>query len=458
MAEIVSGEKARRNVILTAIVAGLAGLLFGYDAGIIASALLFVKPEFMLGSFATGLVVSMVPIGAAVGALSAGSISDRFGRRLPMLIAGGLFVAGSLISAAAGDTAVLVIGRLVIGLAIGFASGTAPVYVSEIAPPELRGRLVSLFQLSVTVGILTAYLVGLAFESIDGWRWMLGLGAVPGLLLGVGIARLPKSPRWLVMAGGSFEARAVLTRIRANGEEAIDRELADITTAVESEGVGSWRDLRTPVVRAAMWVGAGVMLLSAATGINMVIYYAPTIVQGAGISSSAGAIVAAVGVGLVNLVMTVVAIRYIDRVGRRPLLLIGLSVMTISLAALAVAFLGSNGNTFTSALAVISLVVYVGAYAIGLGPMMWLLNAEVYPLHVRGKAAGLGTSLNWVANFAVALTFPILVSGIGESGTFWIYAAISAFAILFVWRVVPETRGRTLEDVQGIFRGRVDAG
>ncbi len=454
MAEGVSPERARRNVILTAVVAGLAGLLFGYDAGIIASALLFVKPDFMLSSFATGLVVATVPIGAAIGAVSAGPVSDRVGRRGPILVAAALFVVGSVISAAAAGTPTLVLGRLVIGLAIGFASASAPVYVSEIAPPALRGRLVSLFQLSVTVGILVAYGVGLAFEPIDGWRWMLGLGVVPAILLAIGVTRLPRSPRWLVMAGQEHRARVVLRKLRATTEEGIDRELDEIKLEVAEETAGGWRELRAPAVRAAMLVGIGVMTLSAVTGINMVIYYAPTIVQATGVSSTAGAIGAAVGVGLINVIMTVVALRYIDRVGRRPLLLVGLTVMTIALAALAISFLGANSNTFTSVLAVTSLMVYVGAYAIGLGPMMWLLNAEVYPIHVRGKAAGLGTSVNWVANFAVAMTFPLLVSGIGESGTFWIYAAISAFAVLFVFRVVPETRGRSLGEVQEIFRDR----
>jgi MFS transporter, SP family, galactose:H+ symporter len=447
-------SRAGRNVVLTAAIAGLGGLLFGYDTGVIAGALLFIKPAFHLGSFESGLVVSAVPIGAIAGAAVAGRLSDLRGRRQMIVLAAIVFAVGALASAAASGAGVLVVARLVVGVAIGLASAVAPVYISEVAPPDVRGRLVTLFQLSVTVGILTAYLVSLAFDPIDGWRWMLGLGAVPALVLGLGMLRMPQSPRWLVMVGQDYKARAILSRIREDDPEAIDRELEEIEHSV-AEQPGGWHDLLDPVVRAALVVGVGLAILQQVSGINTVIYYAPTIIQFTGVNSSSSAILAAVGVGVVNVGMTVVAIRLLDRAGRRPLLLGGTAVMSLALATLGASFLGGAGSTADSVIAVLSLMLYVGAFAISLGPIFWLLNAEIYPLAVRSKAAAVGTMANWTFNGIVSLTFLLLIDSVGQSGTFFIYAAISAFTFLFCWRLVPETKGMHLEDIQAIFQERV---
>src|SRR5690348_2439445 len=249
-----SARRARRNVVLTAAIAGLGGLLFGYDTGIIASALLFIKGDFDLGSFAQGLVVAAVPIGAVGGAAIAGPAADNHGRRLMILISAVVFTIGALASAAAPGLGVLVVARVVIGVAIGIASAAAPVYISEVAPPESRGRLVSFFQLAVTIGILVAYLVGLAFNGIEGWRWMLGLGCVPALALAFGMIRMPQSPRWLVMSGDDFAARATLAKIRVDDPDTIDRELEEIKESID-ERPGAWSELLDPVVKAALVVG-----------------------------------------------------------------------------------------------------------------------------------------------------------------------------------------------------------
>src|SRR5215469_7508510 len=317
-----SRRRARRNVVLTAAIAGLGGLLFGYDTGVIAGALLFIKHDFDLGSFEQGLVVAAVPIGAVVGAAFAGPAADRYGRRVMIILAAAVFIGGALVSAAAPGTEVLVIARVVIGVAIGLASAAAPVYISEVAPPESRGRLVSFFQLAVTVGILVAYLVGLAFDGIEGWRWMLGLGCVPALALAFGMVRMPQSPRWLVMTGDDFAARATLAKIRVDDPDTIDREIEEIKESID-EKPGSWRDLLEPVVKAALVVGIGLAILQQVTGINTVIYYAPTIVEFTGIESSAGSILAAVGVGVINVAATLVALRVLDIQGRRKLLMVG---------------------------------------------------------------------------------------------------------------------------------------
>ncbi|HEY5053638.1 MAG TPA: sugar porter family MFS transporter [Solirubrobacterales bacterium] len=451
-----SRRRARRNVVLTAAIAGLGGLLFGYDTGIIAGALLFIKTDFHLDSFQQGLVVAAVPIGAVVGAGIAGPAADRYGRRLMILLAAGVFIVGALASATAPGSEVLVIARIVIGVAIGLASAAAPVYISEVAPAESRGRLVSFFQLAVTIGILVAYLVGLAFNASEGWRWMLGLGCVPALALGFGMLRMPQSPRWLVMSGDDFAARATLAKIRVDDPDTIDLELEEIKESLD-EKPGAWSELRQPLVKAALVVGVGLAILQQVTGINTVIYYAPTIVEFTGVNSSAGSILAAVGVGIINVGMTVLALRLLDRAGRRTLLMIGVSGMVISLFALGAAFIGGGGSTLASVVAIVSLMAYVASFAISLGPIFWLLNAEIYPLSVRSKAAGVGTMANWTFNFIVSLTFLLLIEAAGRTGAFWIYGGIGLFTLFFCWKFVPETKGKRLEDIQQYFQERADS-
>src|SRR6201986_2015697 len=294
-----SARRARRNVVLTAAIAGLGGLLFGYDTGVIASALLFIKVDFSLGSFAQGLVVAAVPIGAVGGAAIAGPAADTYGRRPMILLSAVVFIVGALASAASQGLGVLVVARVVIGIAIGLASAASPVYISEVAPPDSRGRLVSFFQLAVTIGILVAYLVGLAFNGIEGWRWMLGLGCVPALGLAFGMLRMPQSPRWLGVQGAGFQARATLAKIRVDDPDTIDREIEEIKESID-EKPGAWSELLQPAVKAALVVGVGLAILQQVTGINTVIYYAPTIVEFTGVNSSAGSILAAVGGGGIN--------------------------------------------------------------------------------------------------------------------------------------------------------------
>jgi sugar porter (SP) family MFS transporter len=446
-------KRAHRNVVATAAIAGLGGLLFGYDTGIIASALLFVKKDFDLGSFEQGMVVSAVPVGAIFGAAIAGQAADKLGRRRTIVGAAVVFIIGALASAAAPGLAVLVIARVLLGIAVGLASANAPVYITEVAPPEERGRLVSYFQLAVTVGILVAYLVGLAFSGIDGWRWMLGLGAVPALALGIGMLQMPQSPRWLVMVGQDYAARKVLEKIRRDDEEAITQELEEIKGSLEAKP-GSWSDLLQPAVRAALLIGVGLAVLQQVTGINTVIYYAPTIIQFTGINGDAAAIVASLGVGVVNILATLVALRLIDRAGRRPLLMVGVTGMAIALFVLGAAFLGNAGTTVISAIAIISLMAYVAAFAISLGPVFWLMNSEIYPLNVRSKAAGVGTMANWTSNFIISLTFLPLINLLGRTGAFWAYAVVGVLTLWFCWKLVPETKDKELEQIEAIFKER----
>ena len=452
-----SAAHAYRNVIVTAATAGLAGLLFGYDTGVIAGALLQITPDFGLGSFASGLVVGAVPIGAVLGAWIASSNSDKYGRRRLILAAGIIFVIGAIVSALSPDTFILVVSRVVIGVAIGVASAVAPVYISEIAPPDIRGRLVTFFQLAVTVGILVAYLVGLAFANTEeGWRWMLGLGAIPALALVIGIVRLPASPRWLLMVGREDDARAALQRVRTEGPEAIELEIQEIQTSM-NVSEGSWKDLLAPAVKAALVVGIGLAILQQITGINTVIYYAPTIIQSTGIDSDFSSILASLGVGIINVVMTVVALRLLDSRGRREMLFIGVSGISLSLFLLGLAFLVGADKTYATVMAIGSLMLFVSSFAISLGPIFWLLNAEIYPLSVRSKAASSGTMTNWFFNFLVSLTFLPLIDLLSQTGAFWFYGAIGLVTLWFCWKFVPETKGRSLEQINDIFTNRAKA-
>jgi SP family galactose:H+ symporter-like MFS transporter len=439
-------------VFAAAAFAALGGLLFGYDTGVISGALIFIRTQFGLSTFQQELVVSVVLVGAAVGALSGGGLADIFGRRLMLLVTAAIFVAGALVCAAAPSLVVLVIGRLIVGLGIGFATSTVPIYISEVSPPQARGWQVSLFQLAITIGILAAYLVDYVFSSSMAWRWMLGLAVVPGAILGIGMIRMPESPRWLAEHGQTDLARRVLSRIRAGKN--IESEWREIQeTLAEGEERGRFSDLFGPSIRTALVIGIGLAIFQQVTGINTVIYYAPVIVQSAGIASASGAILATAGIGLVNVLMTIVAMWLIDHVGRRPLLLIGIAGMILSLGVLGFVFRMPTGGALAW-LAVITLMVYVASFAISLGPIFWLLIAEIYPLRVRGIAEGTAAGVNWAFNFLVSLTFLTLVELLGPSPTFWVYALLAIASWLFSYYLVPETKGRTLEEIEHSFRRR----
>ena len=322
-----------RFVYAAAFIAALGGLLFGYDTGVISGAVLFITKQFSLSVFPQELVVAVVLIGAAAGALVGGRLSDRLGRRRALLLTSIIFIVGALLCAVASSLRVLICGRVIVGIGIGLSSTTVPVYISEISPAKTRGWLVSLFQLAITVGILGAYLVDYLFAESQSWRWMLGLAVVPGGILGLGMLFLPETPRWLAENGFTEAARKVLKHIR--GRQDVDEEFNEIQkTLSQAHERGRWSDLFLPEVRPVLVIGLGLAVFQQVTGINTVIYYAPTIIQTAGIPSASGAILATAGIGLVNVFMTIVSMWLIDRVGRRPLLLTGIIGMILSLAVL----------------------------------------------------------------------------------------------------------------------------
>ena len=440
-----------RFVTVVSWISALAGLLFGYDTGVISGAILFVKTDFSLSDFQEEVVVSAVLVGAVIGAIFGGKLADRFGRRSVLIQVAILFIIGAIGTALAPTTTWLAIGRVVVGIAIGVASFTAPLYISEVSPPQVRGKLVSLNQLMITIGIVVSYLADYGLSGARAWRWMFGVAAIPALILLVGLIFVPESPRWLITRGLTERAREILKRIRQSSS--VDAEILEIEQSLGKQE-GGLREILSAAVRPALVVGIGLAIFQQFTGINTVIYYAPTIFQFAGFPSASVAILATAGVGVVNVALTIVALRLLDRAGRRPLLLYGLIGMILSLAILGFAFLSPSLSSAIAWIAVISLAVYVACFAIGLGPVFWLMIAEIYPLRVRGQAMAVATVANWGANLLVALTFLSLLHSLGRSWTFWLYGIIGVLAWVFVYKLVPETKGRTLEQLEEYWRTR----
>jgi sugar porter (SP) family MFS transporter len=449
-----SGKKASPRdlfVYLAAALSALGGMLFGYDTGVISGAILFIKKEFALGSFIEEIVVSVVLVGAVIGAMAAGRAADRLGRRRIIIVTAFLFVLAALATAVAPTVGLLIAGRILAGIAIGAASFIAPLYISEISPVKIRGKLVSFNQLAITGGIVVSYLVGYALSSAGDWRLMFGLAAIPAAGLGIGLLPMPDSPRWLFGQGRTEKATEVLRHIRGHAD--VSDEVKEMRLSIEKQS-GSWAQVFSPHLRPALIVGIGLAVFQQFTGINTVIYYAPTIFQFAGFQSASAAILATVGVGVVNMLLTVVALMLLDRVGRRPLLLTGLIGMTAGLAVLGIVFLFGGTAAIVGGVSVAALMLYVGSFAVGLGPVFWLMIAEIYPLKVRGLAMSAATVVNWGANLLVAVTFLTLIRALGKTGTFWLYAVISLGSWFFVYFLVPETKGRSLEYIESHWRAR----
>src|SRR5580704_15211298 len=438
-------------VYIAAAFAALGGLLFGYDTGVISGAELFIKNDFTLSTFALEVIVSGVLAGAATGALAGGRLADLFGRRKLLIVTAIIFAVGAVLCALAMSATTLIVGRIIVGLGIGLSSGTVPVYISEVSPAEARGWQVSLFQLAITVGILLAYVVDYAFAKSEGWRWMFGLAVIPAAIFALGMLYLPESPRWLARSGNRESARTVLMRIRGTAD--VNAEMQEVEgtldKATESARIS---DLFAPSLRPALIVGIGLAIFQQVTGINTVIYYAPIILQTAGISSASGAILATAGIGVVNVLMTIVSMRLIDKVGRRPLLLTGIAGMVITLGVLGLAFHMAGRTGALAWLAVVSMMVYVASFAISLGPIFWLLISEIYPLKIRSSAEGLAAAFNWGSNLLVSLTFLTLLQMMGPTRTFWLYGAFAVAAWVFSYYQVPETKGRTLEEIEEFWR------
>jgi sugar porter (SP) family MFS transporter len=437
------GLKLRIGV--AASITAVGGLLFGYDTGVVSGALLYVKKSFGLSSFQQELVTSLLLVGCMIGALTAGRIADKVGRKLTVLGTAIVFIIGVLLAAFTPTYGVLLVARVVIGLAVGTSSMIVPLYIGEVVPPRSRGALVSLNQLAITIGILTSYLIAYGLASSGNWRLMFGLAAIPAAVLFVGMLFQRESPHWLVAQGREEEARATLRLVRGPQDD-IDAEVAEVKeVSRRSSGIA---EVFASPVRRVLLIGVMLAVFQQITGVNTIIYYAPTLLQGAGFGNSA-AILAEVGVGGVNVLLTIAAVLLLDRVGRRPLLLTGTVGMFIGLVVVALTFIHGQQLSGTPALvAVAGLMLYQASFAIGLGPVFWLLIAEIYPLKVRGAAMSVATIANWAANFVVTISFLTLLSAIGGTGVFFLYAFLTLVALFYFNKMVPETKGRSLQEIE----------
>ena len=432
-------------------IAALGGLLFGYDTGVISGAILFVKTDFALSPTMEELVVGAVLVGAVLGATAGGALTGRFGRRWLIILAGVVFTLSAIGTAFAPTVGWLIGARVASGIGIGIASFISPMYIAEIVPAKVRGSLVAVNMLAITTGIVVAYLVDYAFSASHGWRTMFGLAALPAVGLIIGMWWLPDSPRWLISKSRVDEARSILKRALTTSD--VDSEIKDIQQSMAEQGVGGLAGLLQPALRRPMLVGLGLATFQQITGINTVIYYAPTIFKFAGINAAGPAILAGAGLTAIMWCSHVLAIFLLDRVGRRPLLLTGVGGQIVGLAILGAAFAFPQLAGIKSEVAIGGLVIYVACFAFGLGPIFWLLISEIYPLKNRGVAMSTVTVTNWAMNLLVAVTFLTLISWLGQAGTFWLYGVVAIVAWIFFYRFVPETKGKSLEQIEAHWRG-----
>ena len=448
MEKVPFGFGKRGYALMIAIAAALGGLLFGYDTSVISGAILFVRQQFRLTSVETEVAVSIVLAGAAIGAAFAGSFGDRYGRRPVLIVDAVLFGVFAVLTGMANGLAMFLAARFVVGVAVGVASMLTPLYIAELAPPKVRGALVTLNQLAIVTGIVVAYYVDYLFSGSSNWRAMFISAVIPSLILLVALIFLPESPRWLVIHEHIDAAFRILDRVEST--EDASRHLEELKEVTETDKL-RFRDLFGGRFRKPLVIGVGLAIFQQITGVNAIIYYTPTILQMAGFKSAQSAILATVLVGGVNLVLTIAALLLLDRVGRRPLLLFGIGGMLVSLAFLGHLF----GAPHVSRVAILSdVLVYLACFAIGLGPVFWLLISEIYPTTIRGQAMSVASVTIWIFDLLVSVTFLSLIGTVGAKFSFWIYAAACVAAFVFAFRLVPETKGRTLEEIEASWGGQ----
>ena len=434
------------RALVTCGLASLAGLMFGLDIGVIAGALGFIGKAFGAGTRTQEWIVSIMMVGAALGAAAAGTLSYRLGRRMSLLAGALLFVAGALLCAFAGGVPTLMIGRVVLGLAIGIVAFTSPLYISEVAPSHWRGAMVSLYQLMVTIGILLAFVSDSLLTPSGNWRLMLGIIAVPGLAFLLAVLFLPESPRWFLLHGRDEQARTVLRALRGDPAE-VEREIAGVRTELTVRQSGTAMFRGNADFRRSVYLGVGLQVVQQLTGINVIMYYAPRIFGLAGFGAGAANWATAV-VGLCNVLATLLAIGFADRWGRKPMLAAGFVTMAAGMAAVGILLgLGVHG-ALSRYLLVAMVLVFIIGFAAAPGPLIWTLCSEIQPLQGRDFGVAVSTFTNWAANWLVGNTFLTLLAVLGQADTFWLFAALNAGFILFVVVLVPETRGVSLESIE----------
>ena len=441
-------------MIVVASVAAVGGFLYGYDTGIISGALLSISTEFRLDARMQEIVAAAILVGATVGGLGCGWFSDRFGRRMAIITVAGIFTVGALAASLAPNAVALVAARVVLGLAVGGASQAVPTYIAELAPAARRGNLVTLFNVAIGSGIVTASLVGFGLHDAWSWRWMIAVAAVPAAALALAMTWLPETPRWLMSQDKPDEARAALSRVRTDGADLDDDEIEqirEVNRKTETSSTRGWRGLVEPWVRPAAVVGLGVAAFTQLSGVEMMIYYAPTMLKGVGFGER-GALLTNVGLAVIYLAMTAVGLAIVDRIGRRRLSLIMIPGATLALVVLGALFVLKMTGGGQAPFVVGCLLVYMLFNAGGLQVIGWLTGAEVYPLSVRAAGTSAQAGMVWGADLLVTATALSLIDAIGAGGAMWVYAALNVAAFVFIWRLLPDLTGQSLEAVERSLR------
>jgi MFS transporter, SP family, galactose:H+ symporter len=441
-----TGPHPKATAVFTCVLGGLAGLMFGLDIGVISGAQQFIQHDFRISDTTLEHIVSWMMLGAAVGAIGAGWLSSTLGRKKSLLWGSLIFVVASVICGIGSSVEVLLIGRLILGVSIGILSFTAPMYLAEIAPENIRGAMVSIYQLMITIGIFLAFLSDTAFSYSGNWHWMLGIIAIPGALFFLGVFALPESPRWLMMRGLNEQATKVLTKLRGN-PAVVQKEEAEIAEQLKIPQRGWHMFLENRNFRRSVGLGIMLQIVQQFTGMNVVMYYAPRIFQDMGYHTEAQLWFTAI-VGLVNVLATLIAIFLVDKWGRKPILYTGFSVMAIGLGVVGTMMhLGSvtqPERLFTVAM----LLVFIVGFAMSAGPLIWILCSEVQPIKGRDFGIAISTLTNWVANFVVGFTFLSLLNNFGHAQTFWLYAGFNVVFLVLTFFLIPETKGVTLEHIE----------
>lgn len=443
---------ARKNyVLLISSIAALGGLLFGFDTAVISGTTPFIKPYFSLDDFWLGWTVSSLLFGCIIGVISAGKPGDIFGRKKTLMAAAFLFIVSAAGSALASSLVVFIIYRIIGGFGVGIASMLSPMYISEISPAAQRGRLVSFNQLAIVIGILLAFVsnVLLVDTGENNWRWMLAVMGMPALLFLVSLFFAPESPRWLVQKGFSEQALVILGKI--NGSSAAGEELKTIEASIaEEKDSGSFREVFSPSMRPVLLIGVFLCVFSQITGINSIMYYAPVIFQSIG-AGAGNAVFQTAIIGGGNLIFTFVAIALVDRLGRKPLLIGGVTGMIVSLTSIAAAFYMKRTEGY---IILVLILMYIASFSASVGAVTWVIVSEIFPNKLRSKAMSVSIVSLWLANFALILVFPMMLNRLGGATSFLFFDAMCVLLLLFVIFKLPETKGKSLEELEKILLGK----
>ncbi len=439
-------KKNKRFLYFICFIATMGGLMFGFDVAIISGAVPFIQPYFGWNELQLGWGVSSLLVGAIIGAFGSGILSDMYGRRSVLIVVALFFAVSSAFTALATSSLIFVTARVFGGLAVGAASVLSPMYVAEVAPPKNRGMLVAIYQLAIVLGILCSFIINYGLHNIENnWRWMFATGILPSVLFFIGLFFIPESPRWLFKAGREAESLNVLTRI--GGEELAKFEINEISDSLKRD-VSSVKtsELFKPSSRKVMMIGFILAVLVQVSGINTIVDYAPKILLAAGVEIN-NALLQTSLVGLINFIFTFVAIIFIDKAGRRTLYLIGSAGMVITLVMLAISFYLKMEGIFT----LICILAFIAFFASCIGPVFWTLVSEIFPNRIRAKALAFASFTQWIFNFFVVLLFPHFLASLGGAKTFIFLAVMSLLQWLFTYMYVPETKGKSLEEIEQLW-------